>query len=86
MNLNWLIIIPLLTVFNILLVPSKQARMIALAGSVLQIIVVLFLLYLFVQQPDASLSGAMLLVLSVNAVLAKRQQLASVGVRPFRCI
>jgi NADH-quinone oxidoreductase subunit M len=60
MNLNWLIIIPLLTVLGVLIAPSKQARLVALAGSVAQLILAFFLLNLFVQQPDASLSGAML--------------------------
>jgi NADH-quinone oxidoreductase subunit M len=60
MNLNWLIIIPILTVLGILVAPSKQARLVALAGSVAQLILAIFLLNLFVQQPDASLSGAML--------------------------
>jgi len=60
MNLNWLIIIPLITVLCILVAPSKQARLVALAGSAIQLVLAIFLLNLFMDQPDASLSGAML--------------------------
>lgn len=60
MNLNLLIITPLLTVLGILLAPSGQSRRVTLAGSVAQLGLSLYLLYQFVQQPEASLSGAML--------------------------
>jgi NADH-quinone oxidoreductase subunit M len=60
MNLNWLIIIPLLTVLGILATPSKQARLVALAGSVVQAIAAIMLLSLFLKHPDAGLSGAMM--------------------------
>ena len=58
MNLNWLIILPLVSVLGILLAPAKNARLVALAGSLAQTILVILLVRLFVQQPDASLTGA----------------------------
>ena len=60
MNLNWLIIIPLLTVLGIFAAPSKQARLVALMGSVVQAVVAIMLLSLFMKHHDAGLSSAMM--------------------------
>lgn len=60
MNLNWLIILPILTALAILPFKDlKQIRLIALSGAVAQLILSFVLLYLFMQQPEASLSGTM---------------------------
>ncbi|HMP93209.1 MAG TPA: NADH-quinone oxidoreductase subunit M, partial [Phnomibacter sp.] len=61
MNLNWLIIVPLLTVLALL--PFRElrwARSIALAGSVVQLALVIWLTALFVQQPEAQVPGTFL--------------------------
>jgi NADH-quinone oxidoreductase subunit M len=60
MNLNWLIILPLLTVAGILLAPSKHAKNVALVGSFVQALLTIALLRLFLNEPDATLSGALL--------------------------
>lgn len=60
MNLNWLIILPLLTCAAVLLGSPKQARVNALTGSILQLVSVVVLTYMFFQDPQANLSGAML--------------------------
>ncbi len=61
MNLNWLIIVPLATALSILPFKDlKQIRLITLAGAVVQLLLSFLLLRLFLQSPDASLSGSML--------------------------
>ncbi|HSC53686.1 MAG TPA: NADH-quinone oxidoreductase subunit M [Phnomibacter sp.] len=60
MNLNLLILIPILTALSILPFKSlKQIRTIALVGAVAQLILSAVLLNLFMQEPNASLSGSM---------------------------
>jgi NADH-quinone oxidoreductase subunit M len=61
MNLNWLIILPLITALAIL--PFKdlrQIRMIALSGSLAQLLLSFVLLNLFLKEPEAKLAGAMM--------------------------
>jgi NADH-quinone oxidoreductase subunit M len=47
MNLNILILLPLLTAFGILAAPSRTARLLALVGSGIQLVVSIILLFLF---------------------------------------
>ncbi len=60
MNLLLLLLIPVLTLAGIGLLPAKKAKWMALLGSVVQLVACIILLRLFLQQPDATLSGALL--------------------------
>ena len=60
MNLNWLIILPLLTALGVFIAPSGRARIVSLCGAALQVVVIVFLLQKFLADPDASLGGSML--------------------------
>ncbi len=60
MNLLLLLLIPALTGLAIGFFPAKQSRLLALTGSGIQFGLCLFLLNNFLQQPDATLSGALL--------------------------
>lgn len=60
MNLNILLLLPLLTVLLLLWVPPQQARWWALVSAVAQLLLCMGLLYLFVSHPHASLQGSLL--------------------------
>src|SRR3990172_2925588 len=54
MNLNLLILIPAITLLGILLANGKMARVIALAGSFVQLAAALFMLFSYMKSNDAS--------------------------------